>query len=757
MENISAKSSLRNKIILLTLTTVILVYVSIAGFAYIKVSQLTLNTSISNLAEETRLLTLKFKDSYDKMKNDVFVIANTPPILGIARTKSSNSIDPVDNSSTYMLWRARLETIFSSLMKVRPYTQMRYIGIENDGREIVRVNKNHEVIQVVPESGLQQKSQETYFKEGLNLKDGEFYFSEVTYNKEFGEIEGNLTPTIRIVTPVFSEDGERFGMVVINADYRELLSNSIAGIKSDKNIFVINNNRDFVEYNKEGEIGSFDFHKFNDYTPPTFITNFLSSNNDEELITEDTHVTYFVKLFITNHNKNTYVGIIIRKLQSEIFEESNQLKGNIAAIGISLLFLLSALVLYFSNKLTAPLLRITHIINDYKDFDSLSKLPLDEQNEIGALCRALYYNIILTLQDSERQLSATINNAVDGLITIDEMGNIEKFNPACEKIFGYTSEELIGKNIKILMPEPYHSNHDDYIKNYKDTAEKKIIGSGREVKAKRKDGNVFPIDLSISEIEVSGKRKFNGIIRDITERENLIKKLVESNADLERFAYIASHDLQEPLRMVFNYSELLGMELEGKLNEKQQKMFGFVKDGAAHMQSLVSDILEYSKLGEEEKKYSKFDVKIILNKVLKNFKNIIETTQAKITVSKMPKIQGNEMRFSRLLQNLIGNALKYQAPEKLPKITVKCEDYGKDPSFWLFSISDNGIGIKDEYTRQIFEPFRRLHNRFDYAGTGIGLAICKKIVENEGGTIWVESKIDKGTIFYFTYPKIIKS
>lgn len=349
-----------------------------------------------------------------------------------------------------------------------------------------------------------------------------------------------------------------------------------------------------------------------------------------------------------------------------------------------------------------------------------------------------------------KRLDAILNTTADGIVTIDVSGTIETFNQACERIFGYRAEEVIGKNVKVLMPDSYALEHDGYIRNYLNTGEKKVIGIGREVEAQRKDGSVFPIDLSVGTYEFAGQRYFSGIIRDISARKKAEEQLLRSNIELERFAYIASHDLQEPLRMVANFTDLLAEEYSDRLDETALEYMGFLKDAARRMQVLVTDLLEYSRAGNDNLELQPVDAADKLRIVLLDMQDVITQTEAKVTYDDLPVLYANPMHFVRLIQNLIGNALKYSRDDVTPEIHIGVED---KQDMWVFSVRDNGIGIAEEYLEQVFVIFKRLHKRSEYEGTGIGLSICKRIVEALNGSIWVESPPGGGSTFYFTIPK----
>lgn len=358
---------------------------------------------------------------------------------------------------------------------------------------------------------------------------------------------------------------------------------------------------------------------------------------------------------------------------------------------------------------------------------------------------------------SERKARAIMDNTVDGLITIDERGIVESYNRACEWIFGYAPQEVVGRNVKMLMPEPYRREHDGYLENYHKTGKAKIIGIGREVEGRRKDGEKFPIDLAVSEVHLEDRKIYSGIVRDISERKEqehqqreLMEKLVASNTELERFAYVASHDLQEPLRMVVNFTELLARKYQGELDETAHRYIEYASSAAHRMRDLVNDLLEYARIGEETENYEAIRTAELLDYVKLNLQESIREANAEILTDSLPEIKGNPVRVARLMQNLIGNAIKYRREGVAPVIHVRGEEQARE---WRFCVQDNGIGMKPEYCQQIFLPFKRLHSRDEYKGNGIGLSVCKKIVESMGGTIWAESAPGEGSRFYFTLPK----
>jgi signal transduction histidine kinase len=235
--------------------------------------------------------------------------------------------------------------------------------------------------------------------------------------------------------------------------------------------------------------------------------------------------------------------------------------------------------------------------------------------------------------------------------------------------------------------------------------------------------------------------------------EESIEELARSNADLQQFVYVASHDLKEPLRMVASYTQLLARRYQGKLDSDADEFIRYAVDGANRMQLLINDLLTYSRVTVQDKVFEEVDCNSVLEEVLSDLRVAVEESRAVVTRDPLPRVMADRVQLGQLFQNLIGNAIKFHGKEA-PQVYLSAE---RRPTEWLFSVRDNGVGLDPEYAERIFVIFQRLHNREEYPGTGIGLAICKKIVERHGGRIWVVSQTGQGATFYFTLPIIGQS
>jgi light-regulated signal transduction histidine kinase (bacteriophytochrome) len=250
--------------------------------------------------------------------------------------------------------------------------------------------------------------------------------------------------------------------------------------------------------------------------------------------------------------------------------------------------------------------------------------------------------------------------------------------------------------------------------------------------------------------------KWFGTCTDIDDRKRAeaelaarARELARSNADLQQFAYVASHDLQEPLRTISSFSQLLARRYQGKLDSDADDFIAFMVDGAARMQTLINDLLAFSRIGTQGSSFVPTDCEKILHSAEENLKAAIEESGAVITHDSLPRLVADERQLTQLFQNLLSNAIKFRRPEIAPCIHVSSKWQN---GAWKLSIRDNGIGIDPHYFDRIFIIFQRLHGREQYTGTGIGLAVCKKIVERHGGRLWVESESGTGSIFHFVIP-----
>ena len=356
----------------------------------------------------------------------------------------------------------------------------------------------------------------------------------------------------------------------------------------------------------------------------------------------------------------------------------------------------------------------------------------------------------------EGRYRGLLEAAPDAMVVVNQTGEIVLLNVQTEKQFGYSRDELIGQKVKNIIPEGFAERlAADALRSAEDALAQQI-GTGIELIARRRDGTEFPIELMLSPLESAEGILVTAAIRDITTRKaaevNLLQKMEElnrSNVELGQFAYIASHDLQEPLRMVASYTQLLSRRYKGRLDSDADEFIAFAVDGASRMQRLIQDLLAYSRVGTKGTNLIDTSSEEALQQALMNLRGSITESGAQVTHDPLPNVMADETQLVQLFQNLVGNAIKYQSPG-VPRVHISAARNGEKK--WIFSVKDNGLGIDPQYFDRIFGMFQRLHKREEFAGTGIGLAICKKIVERHGGTISVESQPGQGSTFRFALP-----
>jgi PAS domain S-box-containing protein len=297
---------------------------------------------------------------------------------------------------------------------------------------------------------------------------------------------------------------------------------------------------------------------------------------------------------------------------------------------------------------------------------------------------------------------------------------------------------------------PYNIDH----RIVRTNGEERIVHSVAEMRFDS-DGNPLEMIGTVHDITAlkQADRDLRATFEKLAASEKTLKKQTEelrrSNADLEQFAYVTSHDLREPLRMVTNYAELLDKRYKGKLDASADKYIGYMVEGAMRMQNLVADLLNYSRIGRAEESVKVTDMNTLLEDVLKNIDASVKAANAEIVSDHLPTVRADPLLIRQVFQNLLSNAIKFRRPDVAPKVHLSAHQENNE---WVFSVKDNGVGIDPQYAEKIFVIFQRLHSRSEFPGTGIGLAICKKIVERQGGKIWVESRPNNGSIFSFTLP-----
>ena len=383
------------------------------------------------------------------------------------------------------------------------------------------------------------------------------------------------------------------------------------------------------------------------------------------------------------------------------------------------------------------------------------------------------------LQESEERYKLLFDTMLQGVIFQDSDGHIASMNPAAEKIIGYKFNQIQGRTLNDLIGKTIHENGQPF--NVEEYPSIVALKTGQEVKnvvmgihhAARKNytwlnihavpefmrGEKIPYQVYMTFEDITEDKQINEKLRhardnlekQVKERtlelEKVVDELKRSNEELQSFAYITSHDLQEPLRTIASYAQLIKRRYEGQLDQDADEFIDFMVNGASRMKNMIQGLLDYSRVGTQGHEFKEFKSEYALNYALTNLQSAINENNAEITYDKLPTIFADKNQIVSVFQNLIGNALKFQKDGLKPEIHISANKKDKE---YVFSVRDNGIGIEKQYTHHIFEVFKRLHAIDEYKGAGIGLAIVKRIIDRHGGRVWVESEFGKGSTFCFT-------
>ena len=712
--------------------------------------------------EQSKLSLLKheIEGSLENHQRNLLALHDVPPIQAIIRASANNGVDP-ESGDTIQVWRKRLKIIFRAFLENHPeYQQIRYIDVAGD--ELVRIQAGTDGnVVVIADDKLQNKSDSSYVSKTLKLKAGEAYYSDVTLNREHGVIQVPYLPVLRLASPVHRADGQVAALIVINLATERLFS----GVHSEDNGVrrnIIDEKGYYIKHADPAK--TFGFERGIDSMFQTDDPDLAEiSARQDQFIRRHAgrgEVDGFQKIYFSPQDRSRYWLLTLHIPESVVFADIASALNKMLLI--SLIFGLSALLLivwFISRKILTPVVNLAAATSRLQAGDLTVRVDAGSARDEF---QALYMAVNAFAQNQQqatsqlenrvaaqtKRLSAVIDHVVDGIITISERGMVESFNPAARRIFGYGDAEVIGQNVKMLMPEPYHSEHDGYLDHYIKSSEKKVIGIGREVVGRRKDGSTFPMELAVSEVIIDNIRHFVGITRDITERKRIEQMQKE-------FISTVSHELRTPLTSIRGSLGLIMGGVAGELPEKAKSLLRIASSNSERLIDLINDILDMEKISAGKMHFDNVLTNLIpvVQQAVESNKGYADQLHVSFELDTGPDdvvmVSIDEKRMAQVMSNLLSNAAKYSPKNDRVEISIRAAN-----DRVRICVHDHGNGILEEFKSRIFSKFAQADSSDtrQKGGSGLGLNITKAIVEQQGGSIGFDSDEGKGTTFYVDLP-----
>jgi len=692
-------------------------------------------SEVDRLGEGVRHAGGQIRTGVDDMRRDTLFLAETPAVEGIVRARRAGGVDP-KTDRTEAEWSADLARIFSDMVRAKPdYLQVRLIGVADGGREIVRVDRDAGDVHTTTPEALQAKGGRPYFREAIALGSGDVYVSPLEMNQERGRIDPRMLRVVRTATPVYGPDGRPFGAIVINMDFGAAMSGLSPAVSDDAAAFVTDHRGVPLLV-----LGKADPARFGDPNEAEPIQSALvqaaglfepdSPNryfSGQTAFGETAQMAYLERIALDAHHPDRFITIGALIPRATVLAPVRELHQRAQVIGLTGTG--AFLVVAFAASLLLVRMR----------------RQLDKR---------------------EARLQAVLEHAPDGMILVDHDGVIQQASAQMETLTGYARGELIGNPVEMLVPERFRAAHVGYRDGYFAAPTTRPMKGEGQLVLRRKDDSEMPMEIRLAPIRDGDTITTIASVRDVTERvrmeaetEQAMAQLAASNKELDDFAYIASHDLKEPLRGIHHYATFLLEDYADRLDADGSDKLQTLTRLTQRMEDLINDLLAFSRLGRVDMARAPTDLDALVRDVVDSLHVTLKERNVHVIVpAPLPTVHCDRVRLAEVFRNLIANATKYnESPEPTVEVGVMAGALPPDGDAGTeagraFYVRDNGIGIPDRHQEAIFTIFKRLHGRDKYGGgTGAGLTIVKKIVEQHGGRIWIESAPGKGSTFYFTF------
>jgi PAS domain S-box-containing protein len=751
---------LRGKVVL-GLALLFTLSLSVTSFLSYQQSKHIIEKQVIELEDsKLSLLNHGIQNVLTEYKNTLLSLRDVPSIQVIYRARANAGIDPVSGDSLAVS-EERLSNTFTAFAKNHPqYLQIRYI--DETGHELVRVTSDEQgnIIESTDEK-LQNKSHRKYFSNTIDLPMDQVYFSNVSLNREYGKIQVPYQAVLRVATPVYADSGAVAGIIVINVLAAKVFSNVNVGDDGEQQ-YVVDEKGNYLKHNNSDITFAMDKgldHNFHSDKPSLAL---LSQTFDQSMALNDTAdiISGFQKIYYSPNDKSRYWLLVLEVAEDLVLADIIPALNNMLTVG-AIIGILSLLIIiwFISKRIVNPVIYLAQAAEKLQEGDL--SIRLDESKAHDEF-KPLYAMLNLStsrqqnftgklqrdIESQARKLAAVIDNVVDGIITIDEQGIICSFNKAAKKMFQYEEDEIIGKNINSLMSEPYHSAHDDHLKNDIITVDKTILSKGREAVGLRKDGTTFSMEQAVSEVMIDQVRHLVMVTRDITERKRVEQMQKE-------FVSTVSHELRTPLTSISGSLGLILGGVAGELPEQIKALLTIANNNSERLIHLINDILDIEKIsaGKMHFDFKPTNVVSLIEQALEANKGYGEKLRVQFEFMSTEKtallVNLDEKRMMQVMSNLLSNAAKYSPANDVVDIKLELNN-----NLARISVHDKGKGIPEEFKPKIFSKFSQADSSDtrQKGGTGLGLNITQAIVLQHNGQIGFESSPVDGTTFYVELP-----
>ncbi len=781
--------------------------VTVGYMVYRGARDLLIQHSFDRVAHTAETVRVRTWANLGAIADDVRFLAKTPPVQGIVRARMQRGFDP-EWSMYGDEWGVQLAEIFRSFLESRSsYFQVRFISVMEGGRELVRVDRRDGRAVFADVRDLTREESAPYVQSTAELEPGGVFLSDIRTSDGSKGIPA-ATPVLYVGTPIHSASGRIFGVLIVTVDIKDVLAPLGSLIDSNQTLYV-SNSRGRVLYFSRRHASDSDppapdrlHHIFPAVQELMIGTPSEMRMLDARLSTGVPGVAYFESISLDADSGRSSLVIGVTEPHESILSGVRSVRDRSALITLLLCVAAIGVALAASRYLTKPLRHITGAVASFGEGRDRPSLPVDRTDEIGQLARSFeamehqIQNQIRALEDEGRRQRTIFETSAEGIIVTDKDGRIEAFNPAAEQIFGYAAHEVRNRPAHLIVASD--------VVELSSRREPGSRPSGVESVGVRADGEHVPLFMIWSTFEWGGEQKFTIFVQDVHERkeaeearerlvreieseretlrelsatlelrvrertsdlERLNRELDVSNRELREIANVASHDLQEPLRKLRSFADLLESEHGDRLDEEGRFYAKRIFELSERMSHLINDLLAFSRVTFKAKPYERVALNDVAQEVVAELRTPIQEAGGTVRVEWLPEVEADPSQMKELFEHLIANALTHRRSDAAPFVRVRgsLQDEhldGSDGAVCVLEFEDNGIGFDQRYAGRIFAPFERLHGRSTprkksssaRTGTGMGLTICRRIVENHRGTITARSAPGSGSTFIVTLP-----